>query len=334
MTHRRVNDPPESGIRVPVAEMHRLVAALFEKAGTSQEDAEFMGEILTQNDLRCVFSHGTRQTPGYVRKMLDGDVNPRPEIKVVSESPAALVLDGDGGLGYFPCYQGTERAIDKAKTCGVAALTTRNHSHFGAAGNYTRLALAHDCIGLSVSSCRGEIDTQRVVAGAVGSSPVSVAIPAGEEPPLVMDMSSGVASYSEDLFAQMPVTVLKTMALAAVVRALGGEFAGIHKDEFKRPQSRWESNQGSFIIVIDVSHFMPVDELKQHMDRCIGTARQSRPLPGLDRAELAGGLEWQWERENREAGIPIGEEHRQVLQEIADEFGAETPFARYECTRF
>lgn len=334
MAHKRVNDPPESGIRVPAVEMSGLVAALFGKVGTSREDAVFMGEVLSQNDLRCVFSHGTRQTARYVREMLDGNVNPRPEIRTVNESPGSLVLDGDGGLGYFPCYQGTERAIDKAKTCGVAALTTRNHFHFGAAGIYTRMALAQDCIGLSISACRGEIDTQRVVAGAVGSPPVSVAIPAGAEPPLVMDMSSNVAWFTEELFARMPVVIFKSMALAGVVRALGGEFAGIHKEEFKQPQSRWVSNQGSFILVIDVSHFMPVDELKQHMDRFIGTARQCRPLPGLDRAELAGGLEWQWERENRVAGIPVGDDHRQVLQEIADELGVETPFVGYEDTQF
>ena len=334
MKHKRFNTSPERGIRLPSGEMSRLVVALFEQAGTSRQDAELMGEILTQNDLRCVFSHGTRQTSAYVRKMLDGDVNPRPEIQVVSESPAALVLDGDGGLGYFPCYRGTEQAIDKAKTCGVAALTTRNHFHFGAAGNYTRLALAHDCIGLSVSSHRWEPHAESVVASAAGGSPISVALPAGDQPPLVMDMGSGVASYSEAFFEQMPVAVLKTMALAAVVRALGGDFAGIYRDEFKRPQSRWESNQGAFILVVDVSHFMPVDELKQHMDRFIAGARRARPLPGFERAELAGGMEWQWERENREMGIPLSDEHRQVLQEIADEMGAATPFAHYEGTRF
>jgi len=334
MKHRRSNTPPESGIRLPAVEMSCLVAALFEKAGTSRQDAELMGELLTQNDLRCVFSHGTGRAPGYVRNMLDGDVNPRPTVKVVSESPAALVLDGDGGLGYFPCHRGTEQAIRKAKTCGVAALTTRNHHHFGAAGNYTRQALAHDCIGLSVSSHRRELHAEALVVHAAGGSPISVAVPAGEQPPLVMDMSTGIVPYSEELFAEMPVAVFKTMALGAIVRALGANFAGIYRDECKRPQSCWASNQGAFIVVVDVSHFMPVDELKQHMDCFIGRARSAHPLPGLERAELAGGMEWHWERENREVGIPVGDGHRQVLQEIADEMGVETPFARYEGTRF
>jgi len=334
MTRKRLNSPPESGIRLPSTQMEQLVSSLFLKAGTSREDADLMGEILTGNDLRCIFSHGTRQTSGYVRKMLCGDVNPRPDVKATSESPGALVMDGDGGLGYFPCHHGTNMAIDKAKTCGIAALTTRNHFHFGAAANYCRQALVHDCIGLSLSSSRWRAGPERVVAQTVGSSPVSVAIPAGEHPPLIMDMSSNAAGYSEELFAKMPVAVLKSMALAAVVHSLGGHFAGIYRDEFERPKSQWESNQGAFIIVLDVSHFMPVEELKQHMDSFISDSRRAQPLPGFERAELAGGMEWLWEKENRAAGIPVSDDHRQGLQEIADEMGVDTPFSQYENSRF
>jgi L-2-hydroxycarboxylate dehydrogenase (NAD+) len=328
------NCPPEKGMRLPAEEMQRLVAALFEKAGMSPEDAGFMGEILTQNDLRCVFSHGTRQTAGYIRKIQGGAVNPRPEILTVSESPGALVLDGDGGLGYGPCYRGTEQAISKARNCGIAAVTTRNHFHFGAAGNYSRLALEHDCIGVAMSSHRSFANPESVIYGASGGSPISVAIPAGEQPSLVLDMGGRIVPYSEEFFAQFPASIFKGMGLGAVIRALGGVFAGIYKPEFQAPQSQWESNQGAFIIIVDVGHFMPVAELKEEMDRFIGEARAMKPLPGMEQAELAGGMEWQWEKENRETGIPVADEHRQLLEEIAAELGVETPFSRYEGASF
>ena len=334
MNINKRNYPPEHGIRLPAEEMRALVAALFEKAGTSREDAGLMGEILTENDLSCVFSHGTHQVVGYIREMREGRVNPRPEIEVVSESPGALVLDGDGGLGYFPCYRGTEKIIEKAKTCGVAALTTRNHFHFGAARNYPRQALGRDCIGLAASSHRSYVQDGTVYA-ASGGSPISVAIPAGEQPPLVMDMSSRILhSSDEDLFERMPVAFLKNMAFGAVVRVLGGVFPGIYKSEFIPPQSPWTSNQGAFILIVDVAHFMPLQEFRAEMDRFIGEARGLEPLPGFERAELAGGMEWLWDQENRREGIPVSDEHRDALQEAADELGVETPFERYEQTRF
>jgi len=324
------NYPPEKGMRLPAEEMQRLVAALFEKAGMSLEDAEFMGRVLTQNDLRCVFSHGTRAAAGYIHKIQEGAVNPRPEVRTVSESPGALVLDGDGGLGYGPCYRGTEQAIAKAKNCGIAAVTTRNHFHFGAAGIYSRQAVEQDCIGIAMSSHRTFVNPEAVIYGAAGGSPVSVGIPAGEQPPLVLDMGGHIAPYSEEFFEQFPSSVFKGMGLGTVIRALGGVFAGIYKPELQAPQSQWESNQGAFIIVVDIGHFMPMAELKEEMDRFIGEARAMKPLPGMEQAELAGGMEWQWEKENREAGIPISDEHRKILEEIAAELEVKTPFAHFE----
>ena len=152
MNLNKRNYPPEHGIRLPTGQMKDLIIALFEKMGMPRQDADLLGQILATNDQRCLFSHGTRQVPYYLQKIKDGAVNPRPQISQVSEAPAALVMDGDDGLGYFPCYQGTQKIIAKAKEGGVAALTTRNHQHFGAASNYTRLALNHACIALSTSA--------------------------------------------------------------------------------------------------------------------------------------------------------------------------------------
>jgi LDH2 family malate/lactate/ureidoglycolate dehydrogenase len=122
------------------------------------------------------------------------------------------------------------------------------------------------------------------------------------------------------------------MALTSAIRALGGVFAGIYKDEYR--DSIWQSNQGSFIAVVNVAHFMPVDELKQEMDCFIGDARKTKPLPGMESAELAGGNEWGWDKENAEKGIPIGDGHREALQDEADKLSVETPFSRFEETRF
>ena len=332
MNLNKRNYPAKSGIRVPAEEMKGLTVRLFEAVDMPREDAEVLANILNINDRRCLFSHGTRQVPYYLQRIKDGDVNPCPKISVVSEAPAALVMDGDGGLGYFPCYEGTQRIIEKAKKGGVAVLTTRNHQHFGSAGNYTRMAIAQDCIGISASSHRKYFKPDSMIYDVVDTSPISIGVPAGDQPPLVMDMGGVTIRFEEELFKRLPTTFFKAMALSSAVRALGGVFAGIYKDEYW--DSTWQSNQGSFIAVVNVAHFMPVDELKQEMDRFIGAARQSRPLPGMERAELAGGNEWLWDRENREKGIPIGDEHRRQLQEEADELGVETPFGEWEDTRF
>lgn len=332
MNLNRRNYPPDHGIRLPVEDMKGLLIKLFEAVGMPIEDATLLSEILSKNDRRCLFSHGSRQVPYYLQKIKDGAVNPRPKITTVSEAPGALTMDGDGGLGYFPCYIGTQKLIEKAKTGGVAVLTTRNHQHFGSAGNYTRLAVAHDCIGIAVSSQRNYIKPENLIFSIVDTSPISIGIPAGEQPPLVMDMGGSLIRFDEELFSRMPATFFKSMALSSAIKALGGVFAGIYKQDVLNTQ--WEANQGSFIAIINAAHFMPIDELKREMDRFIYDARQTKPLPGMDRAELAGGNEWGWDKENVEKGIPIGDEHRQALQTEADKLNVATPFSKYDHTRF
>jgi LDH2 family malate/lactate/ureidoglycolate dehydrogenase len=329
-----MNLPPTSGIRVPPQELRTLVAAVFEKAGTSAADAELIARLLVLTDLRGVFSHGTRYTQSYTQMMLDGKVNPRPLLRPLSQTDTTQVLDGDGGMGHFPCYHGTLWAIEQAKKHGMAALTTRNHFHFGAASKYSRLALEHDLIGLSISSHRFFPKPESTVLGAGGGSPMSIAIPAGSQPPLVLDMGAYFIPYSEEVFRQFPATFFKGLGLAALFQALGGILAGIYRPEVQAPLSRWESNQGSFIAVFDIKRFMPLEEFKQEMDRYIGDARQMKPFPGYERAELPGGLEWQRQEEYARDGIPVAPDHQQSLEEIAAQLGVATPFARYAHTRF
>ena len=57
-------------------------------------------------------------------------------------------------------------------------------------------------------------------------------------------------------------------------------------------------------------------------------------LEGMEEAELPGGLEWQWERENSRDGVPVSPEHQEDLEGIAVKLGVETGFEEYEHTRF
>jgi LDH2 family malate/lactate/ureidoglycolate dehydrogenase len=328
------NVPPTSGIRVPAEALRVLVTEIFAKTGMSDAHAQRMASLLVATDLRGVVSHGTWQTAGYARMILQERVNPRPQIQVTSETATTRVLDGDGGMGHLPSYEGTQWAIATAKKYGTAAVTTRNHFHFGGAGKYTRMAMAEDCVCLAASSHRFDLDPNNTVLGAGAGSPISIGMPAGEQPPLVLDMGSHFMSYSEEAFKDHAFAFFKQLGLASMLYGLGGILAGIYQPEFKQPQSRWESNQGAFIAVYDIKCFMPVDQFKQEMDRYIGDARRMQPFPGYTQAELPGGMEWQCEQDYGRNGIPLGDKHQQALTGIAAEVGVETPFDQYEHTRF
>ena len=332
----RHNIPPEHGIRVPADAMRKFIGALFSKVKVPDDQAAHMAITLVANDLRCVFSHGTIQADAYVRQMLGGHTNSSPVVKVVSESSATVVLDGDGGLGYFPAHRGTKMAIEKALALGVAAATTRNHFHFGAAGNYSRMALVEDCIGMAISSHRYHPNPQATVMSASGGSPMSIAIPTGSEPPLVLDMSASFLPQQDELVLNYPTAFFKALGLASIFQAIGGILAGMYNEGFCYPGTGEGAapHQGAFVAVFDVKRFQELVPFKKEMDRYIREARSTQPLPGTERAELAGGMEWIWEKENRGNGIPVDREHQQKLEKLAEDIELEAPFGQYEESRF
>ena len=98
--------------------------------------------------------------------------------------------------------------------------------------------------------------------------------------------------------------------------------------------SKWESNQGSFLTAWDVSRFMDPAQFAVEMDRHLADVRAMKPFPGMDRAELPGGMEYAWERENAERGIPLSDDHLKILTDWAQRLGVESPYSNYEDTRF
>ena len=325
-----MNRPPTEFIRVMPDALRGFIAEAFQKAGTSAEDAEHIANLLVLTDLRGVFSHGTRQTPGYVQMMLDGKVNPRPNVRSVDESPTTAIFDGDGGMGHFAAYAAAKAAVKKAKAMGLGAATSRNHFHFGSAGKYSRLALEEDCVGFAASAHRFRHNPDGVIATATGASPMSFAIPAGAQPPIIVDMASGVDSREplEDAFPRIPATFFKMLGFGHVSHALGGFMAGIWLfDKPPDPPAIWEvANQGAFILAIDIARFRPIADFKSEIDGHISDARKMKPAPGYDRADLPGGLEWEREREWSKIGIPVGEEHQAQLTSLANLLGIPAPF--------
>ena len=86
-----MNLVPEDSIRVQAAVLHELVSTLAGRAGVGEAQAGQLADLLISNDLRGVFSHGSRQIKDYARLFRDGKLNPRPQIRTLNESPATLL---------------------------------------------------------------------------------------------------------------------------------------------------------------------------------------------------------------------------------------------------
>ena len=326
-----MNIPPETFLRVPADALRDLAARLAAAAGLPSARAELLAQLLTANDLRGVVSHGTGQLATYVRLLRDGSLNPDPRLEVVRDTPTSLLVDGDGGLGYFPAHEGTRLLIEKAEAAGIAVLVTRNHGHFGAAGLYSRLTLEHDLLSFVTSGHQLDLHPGDPVYAAAGGSPMSFSAPTAEEPPLVLDFGAMHDLYEEsprDLLAEIaPGLVHRSIGLGTVCQSWGGLLAGVPLDP-DRARRRWPgANQGSMVIAMRIDLFADPGQFRQEMDAYARAVRALTPIPGATGSYLPGGPEAAAEADYRANGIPVGQDHQQLLERAATELGVRVPWA-------
>lgn len=172
----------------------QFAQAVFQKMGSSPEHARLAAQVLLRADLRGIDSHGVARLSGYVRLWEVKRVNAKPMIRVVHESPSTAVVDGDGGLGLVVAPRAMEIAIDKANKCGTGWVAVKNSNHFGIAAQHAMMALDHDMIGMAMTNASPLVAPTFSVERLLGTNPICVAIPAGDQPPFVADFATTTAA--------------------------------------------------------------------------------------------------------------------------------------------
>jgi LDH2 family malate/lactate/ureidoglycolate dehydrogenase len=262
------------------------------------------------------------------------------------------LLDGDNGLGQVVAARAMERAIALAERSGVGLVGVRNSTHFSMAACYAMMALNRDMIGLVVNSGRALMAPWGGTKALISDNPTAVAVPAGEERPVVLDMALSVVARGKIKEAlrrgeSIPPdwatdrsgrpTTEPAEALAGLLSPIGGPkgyglalingllagvlmdgtFAwqvGSAYDDLDRPQ-----RVGHLLAAIDVSSFMPVAEFRARVDELIQEIRRCRTAPGVERVYLPGEIEFECQEERSREGIPLSEALWEELCEMAQD---------------
>ena len=326
-----MNVPPTEYIRVPHTDLYDFVVRACLAVNMPPDDAALLAQLLTDNDLRGVFSHGTQQIATYARLMREGILNPTPNVHIAKETPVATIFDGDGGLGYFPAYKSTLATIEKAKQQGIAIGQSRNHGHFGAAGIYTRLMMGHDLLGYVTSGHQLLLKEDDPYVTAAGGSPHSFLSPANQEQSMILDFGAihdmYVSSpYREEISRIAPAVVFRSVGLGAICQSWGGFLAGVPVDTKRSPRT-WEgANQGSLVIAFRIDLFISPETFKAEMDEYIQQIARLEPIENFSESLLPGAIEAKRDKDYRANGIPLGEQHGQRLEDIAQYLGIERPW--------
>lgn len=184
----------QSSTVVPYEQLLDFTIAVFVGMGCTGADAHIAAVTLLSADLRGIDSHGVARLSGYARLQEAGRANPKPKMRIIHETPSTAVVDGDSGLGLVVAPFAMQVAIEKAEKVGTGWVSVQNSNHFGIAGVHALQAVAKDMIGIAMTNASALVAPTFSLERLLGTNPICVAVPAGEEPPFVADLATTTAA--------------------------------------------------------------------------------------------------------------------------------------------
>lgn len=181
--------------------LQEFVKELFTIAGMPPEDAEVEAGVLLWANLRAVDSHGVLRIPWYLDNIEKGAMNPKPNIQVIKETPATLLLDADRALGSVVTVKVVNMVVEKAKKVGIGWALIRNLSHQGALGYYSQMIAEKGMAGILLVCNPPNMAPFGARVAGVHNSPIAISVPAKRHRPLNLDMATSAAAGGKLLFA-------------------------------------------------------------------------------------------------------------------------------------
>ena len=341
--------------RVAAAALATFIKRAFEAAGLRSEDADVVANLMVEADLRGSDTHGVIRLPLYLRRLKAGGIKARPDIRIVRERPATALVDGDNGIGHLVMRFATMTAIEKAKGAGVAWVGARMSNHAGPAALYAMMPLAHDMIGLYLAvGSNNHLPPWGSTENLLGTNPIAIAVPAEEEPPIVLDMAPTVAAFGKVRLKMqrgeelpvgwmigrdgkpltdpkraeqgllLPIGDYKGYGLSLMAGLLAGTLnqAAFGRDvvDFVKEQGK-ATNTGHAIVAVSVEAFAPAVAFKRQVDSAIRAMRGAERLPGVERIWLPGEQSHLKRQDRAKNGIPMPKPLRDSLDAAARDLG-------------
>ncbi len=334
------------------------VLTLMERVGVSGADAALLADGLIQAHLFGMDGHGLFFLPTYVKRIELGLIAKRGEVRVMQEGPAFVLLDGGNLLGHVSAWKAMGAAIAKAAEAGIGMAALCNGNHSGIMARYTLRAAEAGCIGVAATNTPPLMAPWGGFLPFLGTNPISIAVPAGAGPPVVLDMATSAVARSKILVAgtagtripphwaldetgkptedpraalagtMAPMAGHKGFGLAMMIDVLSGVLSGAASGPDVGDVFRFDAgpqNVGHFFQAVDLSRLGREAAVRERMDRLVRQLRSAPPAAGTDRIRVPGDVERETEAARRRSGIPLGPDVLEALRNLGSRYGVPWP---------
>jgi LDH2 family malate/lactate/ureidoglycolate dehydrogenase len=334
--------------RIAPHDLLTQVQQIFQHHGRlSPPHAHRVADSLVAADQRGVHSHGVLRVPEYVAKLQQG-VDPQAQPTIVKDNQAALVIDGNNSMGQIAAHYAMAQAIERARQINVAFAAVRGSNHCGAMFYYAMQALPEDMIGIAITNALPTMAPWGSKDKIVGINPLAIAIPAHEQPPIVLDAAFSYSSHGKiRVYHQkgydipntwafdeqghpttdteqalqgllQPIGEYKGVGLAIVFGLLSSLLSGAaygtelgNMIDGPKP-----GKDGHLLAAIRIAAFEDIALFKQRIDQAIVQIQTSQPIQTGTSLYAPGGLEHRLAATYEREGIPLNDETWKALQSL------------------
>ncbi len=312
------------------------------------QDAKRFAEIFAGNSLDGVYSHGMNRYPRYLADMENGLCDARvTQAERVSGLGGLEVWDAHFGVGPLIAQQMAERAIELAKTHGIACVALRNNSHWLRAGRYGLMMADAGMMGLCMTNTCMNLVAYGAKEPSTGNNPITIAIPrkAGS---LVMDMAVSQYAFGKlEIMAQeggmldtpcgydtegnltcdpkkivesglmTPMALWKGSALSIMIDLMVSMLSlGRTSLEIGTPADG-EKGMSQMFVCMNPAAVVDMDKAEEQMEKSIAFLNALEPKDGVHGVHAPGENLKRTRARNMERGIPVTEDTWQKIENAA-----------------
>ena len=161
-------------------------------AGMDSAKAATSAHAIVASDRWGIGSHGLMRLPFYLDRLKAGGINPKAELKKVTDMPGLVIFDGEDGLGHWQIQHAAQLAAERAKVNGIAAVGVGRSSHCGALGIYVWPMIDAGLVGIAFSTGPAVMPPTGGNKPLLSTSPLAAGIPTN--PPTVVDLATSAVA--------------------------------------------------------------------------------------------------------------------------------------------
>ena len=337
----------------PAQKVEEFCVNVLTKAGLSTNWSAIVAESLLCAEVRGILSHGVVRLESYIKRVETGVMKIEARVTTEMDEQAIALLNANNTFGQMAGHTAMTLAIEKARQYGTGVVAVKNSNHFGVAAYYAMMALKEDMVGCVFTNSSPAMAVYGTKKPRIGTNPIAIAIPAGDQFPIVLDMSTSVVARGKIRYAALtghdiplgwardsdgkptanaqvalkgslePVGGVKGSALSLIIDIVCGILTNtVLTGGVKNiTDTSGPSKTGHFFSALNVSKFIDPRLFKANVDQVI---RSIKGLPAVDGGEvfMPGEIEYRCSKRRMEEGIPLEKEVLRSLNAVAARYGA------------